>query len=111
MVPCPFRKSYPGIETNTSEKAGSSWRTRIIVAFSSRMISQSVIAVAVAKRNRCPVRHLLSLSLFVREVMAPRLHPSRPPRGVSWFKGRGTNLKRYKNKRVVARFLASRRAF
>lgn len=44
-------------ETNISEKAGSSWRTRIIVAFSSRMISQSVIAVAVAKRNGCPVRH------------------------------------------------------
>ena len=66
MIPCPFRKSYPDIETNTSEKAGSSWRTRIIVAFSSRMISQSVIAVAVAKRNRCPVRHLLSLSLCER---------------------------------------------
>ena len=37
--------------TNNSEKAGSSWRTRIIVAFSSRMISHSAIAVAVAKRG------------------------------------------------------------
>jgi hypothetical protein len=27
------------------------------MAFSSRMISQSVIAVAVAKRTGCPVRH------------------------------------------------------
>ena len=32
-------------------------QTRIMVAFSSRMISHSVIVTAVAKRNGCPVRH------------------------------------------------------
>ena len=42
---------------NISENAGSSWITRIIAAFSSRMITQSVIAVAVAMRYGCPVRH------------------------------------------------------
>ena len=44
-------------EMNISENAGSSWRTRIMAAFSSRMISHSVIAAAVAMRRGCPVRH------------------------------------------------------
>jgi hypothetical protein len=44
-------------EINISEKAGSSWRTRMTAALSSRMISHSVIAVAVAMRRGCPVRH------------------------------------------------------
>src|SRR3984957_5763798 len=42
-------------ERNISEKVGSSWRTRMIAAFSNRMISQSVIAVAVDIRSVCPV--------------------------------------------------------
>jgi hypothetical protein len=42
---------------NISENAGSSWRTRTIATFSSRMISHFVIVTAVAMRRGCPVRH------------------------------------------------------
>jgi hypothetical protein len=41
----------------TSENAGSSWSTRMIVVFSS-MIVQSVIALTVAIRRGCPARHV-----------------------------------------------------
>src|SRR6266536_5387670 len=42
---------------NSSENAGSSWMTRMMVAFSSRMISHSIIAVTVAMRSVCPTKH------------------------------------------------------
>ena len=39
---------------NSSENLGSSWSTRIIAAFSMRMISHSVMAVTVERRRDCP---------------------------------------------------------
>src|SRR5256886_13125849 len=42
---------------NSSENAGSSWRTRMMAAFSSRMISHSIIVVTVAMRSDCAAKH------------------------------------------------------
>jgi hypothetical protein len=42
---------------NISENAGSSWMMRIMAAFSTRMISASVMAVAVAMLHNFFVEH------------------------------------------------------
>src|ERR1700680_2165004 len=42
---------------NISEKAGSSWSTRIVASFSSRTIEQADIVVAVPRHRGRPARH------------------------------------------------------
>jgi hypothetical protein len=43
---------------NISENFGSSWSTRTMAAFSSRMMTHSVIVTTVAMRRGCPFRQL-----------------------------------------------------